>query len=573
MNMINLLVFGKETIIIIAIIVIALILGLVIYIFTSNHSRIKKMVKEVTKKYDKVYNLLNTQLVDELNRLGAIAKINPNYEANYESSRELYKEIVKNEQLIASQAVSQLDKYLADKKYKNVKEEIDSVRKKIADFEKKFERLNQSLEYVIKIDEENRHGILDYRRRFRNIKDVYESKKNELKYIEESFVTLFEKIENEFVYVEKLLDAAHYEEAKKKFPEIDKVLIVLEKTIVMLPKLVTLSYIVLPAKIDEMLNRYQMMIEQNYPLHHLRVQSTAETFKKELEEIYEKLKKFQTKNIDFELSNIQEAIIKMMDSFDEEEKSKIFFKNNYETIYSGSYKLENRFIKLRRSIPDYKTTYRLRDTSLDCIEKIQNEINELGMIKRNLDTYIHASSQQPFSTLTTRLEELSEKMEQIDNDINEIQTYLSSLKKETEKSYEYITKTYLLLKDEESKIRQINVPKYTLMMKSQFDQCYAYLNQAGEILQQLPIDVDALNLILNDAKLSIDNTLIVTSDVDEISRKAEESIVMANQYRRELYDVQSSLKKVEAIFAEGDFKHSLEESSSIIKKFKIKGDN
>ena len=100
-------------------------------------------------------------------------------------------------------------------------------------------------------------------------------------------------------------------------------------------------------KIDEMLNRYQMMIEQNYPLHHLRVQSTAETFKKELEEIYEKLKKFQTKNIDFELSNIQEAIIKMMYSFDEEEKSKIFFKNNYETIYSGSYKLENRFIKLR----------------------------------------------------------------------------------------------------------------------------------------------------------------------------------------------------------------------------------
>lgn len=561
---------NKDILLICLIAVAVLAIVIILYAVFAGHLHAKRAVSDATKKYDSVHNLLTIQMNQELKRVGSIAQANAEYEKVYNRNYSLFQDILRQEDAAAKESVTYINKLIADKKYKLLKEELEITRKRIAALEEKYSQLNHSLDDIVSVDEENRQEILRYRRQFRDIREAYEEKKGELKFIDSSFTSVFDKLEAAFINSEKLLSGAHYDESKENFPEIQKVLNALEKAIQTLPKLVTLSYVVLPASVDEMMKQYEELCEQKYPLHHLRVQAAADDFRGRLEEIHAKLVRFQSKNVDVELNQIRDAIIKLTNDFDREVRSKEYFVQNFETVYNGSYRLENRFIKLKRLIPDYKKTYLLRDTCLDQLDKIQSDINQLGTIKRTLDTYIHASSQQPYSTLAQRLEELSDAMTEIDEGIQTVHEYLSSLKKDTEGGYSYITDTYLALKKVESRVRQINVPNLTAAMKAQLNQCYASLNQAGEILQQLPIDVDTLNRVLNEVKKNADTIFRSVENLEESARKAEDSIVYANQYREEFYDVQTSLKHAEKLFADGNFKGTFEETSGIIHKFSSK---
>lgn len=540
--------------------------GVIIYIIFAGHIRIKKHVNEITKRYDKIHSLITVQLDNELKRIYSIAQANVEYEHIYTLNHDAYVSILNQEDTQAQAAINEINQFIIDKKYKNAKELIDIAKESVSQLENKYEKLSNSLGQIISIDEENRQEILRYRRYFREIKDSFESKKNELKYIDSSFTAVFDKIEQYFIESEKLLSAAHYNESKEKFPEIEKVLNALDRSIDILPKLVTLSYIVIPNNIDSLQQRYTELIQEGYPLHHLKVQSNIDSFNDALNKIYSRLKNFQSKNIEFELNQIRDAIITLNGDFDDEIKSRTYFKNNYEQIYNGSYGIENKFIKLRRSIPNYKVTYVLRDSCMEDMERIQSEINELGNIKRILDTYVHSSSQQPYSTLAKKLHDLAEAMNSITNDIENCHNYLSSLKRDTEDGFKYISKAYINLKNYESELRQINVQEFSNCFKTIFTQSYAYINEIGETVQRLPIDVDRVKDKLIPLKNNVDKIASQLQDQIDISIKAEESIVLANRYREGFYEVKTALLRAEKSFFEGDFIRTCDESVAIIKK-------
>lgn len=566
-NTMNILVADSKSILIAASIAVTIVvIGVVLYVVFVGHIRIKKRVNEITKRYDKIHTLLAVQLNDELKRINSIADANVEYEHIYSINHDAYVSIINQEDSNAHRAIDELNKAITDKKYKVAKEQIDQAKELVNKLEKQYEKLNASLSEVINIDEENRQEILRYRRSFREIREAYELKKNELKFIESSITTIFDRLEQYFIESEKLLSAARYAESNKYFPEIEKVINALDKAIAVLPKLVTNAFVVIPANIEEIQNRYNELLKEGYPLHHLKVQVAIDSFKVTLDEIHHKLENFQTKNVEYELNSIRDAIYTITNDFDKEVDSKKYFSINYENIYNGSYSIENRFIKLRRIIPNYKSTYILKDTFMDDLEDIQNKINKLGSIKRTLDTYVHSSSQQPFSNLADRLHDLDAAMKTITEKIDNAYTYLNSLKRDTENSYKYILDTYIVLKNYESELRTINVMDLTNRMKNSFVQAYAYINQIGDIIQKMPIDVDLMQRNLVPLKDIVESITIAMKDLSNLSVKAEDSIVYANRYREGFYEVKTTLIRAEKAFFEGDFIRTCDESLAVIKK-------
>lgn len=560
----------KELKIIIAIIIATIIVAALVVLYINLHSQfsVKKRVNEINKKYDEIHNLLHNQLSKELKRVYSIAQINVEYENVYSVNHDLYQEVIANEDADAHEAITYLSKLLFDKKYKQIKEEIENTRAKIIVLEEKCAVLSKSIGEIVNVDDENRQEILKYRRQFREIKSLYEMHKGELKYIEMSFMSVFEKIDEYFTESEKQLAGAHYAESKEKLPEVEKVIKALEKTIYVLPKLVVNAFVVLPTKLNDLTERYNSLVSQNYPLHHLMFQSNCDTFNKMLDDIRRRLENFQVKNVEYQLNVIRDGILQLNRNFDEEEKSKSYFQENYDTTYNGSLKIENKFIKLRRNLAEYKTTYILRESCIDDIDKIQREINDLGSIKRNLDTYVHSSSQQPYSILAKRLKDLADAMNQIENDIETIQKYLVSLKADTERGYEYITKCYLSLKKYEATLREINVPSVSNNLKNSFEQCYEYLSRCGEIIVSLPIDVETINNYLDSTDALFRSINDQITSLPELVSNAELAIVHANQYRQEFREVKVVLLRAEKAFFEGDFVRASDETITMIKKIR-----
>lgn len=552
--------------IVIAVVIVAV--GSFLFFFFMRNNHIKKQVHDLSKKYDSLHDMLTVQIESDLKRVLNISQINVEYEAVYNINNSNFNEIMSIEDAIALEAINGLNKLLIEKKYNQIKEDIEDVKIKVNELEEKCSKLSKSINEIINVDDDNRQEILKYRREFREVKDSYESHKNELKFLEDSFIAIFDKIESYFSEAEELLAGAHYEESKEKFPEIDHVIKALSKSISILPKLTMNAFVIMPNNINDLIDNYNVLTNQGYPLHHLKFQSAIDSYNAALEKIQNKLKLFQSKNVEYELNQIRDAILTLSNDFEQEVNARNYYSEEFDKIYNGSYRIENKFIKMRRSLPEYKVTYKLNESYVDDLDKIQKEIDELGSIKRTLDTYVHSSSQQPYSTLANKLKNLSNAMGQIEKDIEDVHLYLVSLRTDTNNGYSYMTKTFVELKQLESLLRKIGVPSITFTLTNDFKQCYEILNECGEVIHNLPIDVSLLNDYIKQLEKCLANVKEKLEDLPRLQKKAEDSIVYANQYRSAFDDVKTTLLRAEKSFFEGDFDRTSNETVAMLKKIK-----
>ena len=154
---------------------------------------------------------------------------------------------------------------------------------------------------------------------------------------------------------------------------------------------------------------------------------------------------FQNRLGEFKLKGIKEnllAISSQIDqfhvNFEEEKNAKNTFDSECEVTYEKVALLERQFIVLRQRLIKVKEVYRLDESYLDKMDQIQNEINTLGVIKRQLDTYIHASTKQPYSMLLGKMNELKESALETENNILDFNNYIDSLKTDSDEAYSLV---------------------------------------------------------------------------------------------------------------------------------------
>ena len=175
-------------------VIVLILLIAVCAIFTSRRHA-KKMVNDVSKRYRRYHDLLVNEISEELKRIYSIAQLNSDYQEVYTKNDEIYQNVLKNEDYKVSQDIDSLKLLLQQKKYKLIKEEVENARKSLSTLEERYTNLEKSLSKILSLDDENRQTLLTYQKKFRDIRDLAESKKFELKYIEPSLSSLFEKLE------------------------------------------------------------------------------------------------------------------------------------------------------------------------------------------------------------------------------------------------------------------------------------------------------------------------------------------------------------------------------------------
>ena len=233
------------------------------------------------------------------------------------------------------------------------------------------------------------------------------------------------------------------------------------------------------------------------------------------------------------------------------------------TIYAGD------GAKLKRYLPEYKNIYVIDDKYLDQLTLIQNDIDRMSAIKRDLDTFIHSSTKQPYSILLKKMKDLQIEIKKITSTLNDFHDYLGSLKADSERAYDEIRTYYVKLKEAECKIREINVAALSDYLSLRFKQGYAYLDNLNDIINSQPIDVKKLDAVYNEAVVHIDSVLAEVATEDELSLRAEDSIVYANQYRVDFSEVRVSLNTAESAFQEADFARASSEALTVIKKVRV----
>lgn len=558
-----------KLILLISLFVIVIVATYLFYIFIIRRNRQKKLARDLEKRYHHIHEILSEDIMEKsLKRIENISFVNEEYKNYFEDYDGRSHEILENNDKDSYITITNLNQTIADKTFRGLNSFLDSAKKTVNEFEKCVLSLQKEINALLQKDEEFRNKEVFLQRQYREIKEKYNEHENELSLMNEVFNKIFTKIDNMFAECEELTDAGHYEESTERLPLIKQVLDELLEKFDELPSYCLRISNIIPSKIENINRRYEELEEEKYPLHHLKVMSRTENFKERLEGLSKRLLSFKLDKIKKELDEIDAEILDIMKSLQNEEDSKKYFDTNWQKIYSSTFEVERKFMKLKRNLPQYKDIYLLKDKYLDKVDELENDIDKVGQIKRDLDTFMHSSTKQPYSLLVYRTKDLENEVLRIDSIINEFNTYLGSLKGDTENAYSKICEYFIKLKDAQAEVREIAVNEFSFTMKNRFDTAYDYLERIGDIIKVKPIDVAAANDTLLSADELINELLRDIKKQSDERQYAEETIVYANQYLQDFAEVSYTLKSASESFFQGHFTDTIGETVGMIKRIR-----
>ena len=317
------------------------------------------------------------------------------------------------------------------------------------------------------------------------------------------------------------------------------------------------------------------MTNDSYPLHHLCVETALSEMRATLEKYRESLKYLNVHGIQDGLDNMLNRIDEFFKKFDEEKEACKLFNEQNESVYSTVNLIERRFIKLCNTIPEVSRIYIINDAHNSKVNEIQTNINRVGALKRSLDTFIHSNVKQPYSSLVAKMNELKEASDSIISELDEFNSYIASLKSDSEAAYKLIFTFFDKVKKAEKEIRDINISRLNEKYSEDFDKSYQLLNSIYDLLKKCPIDVDQVNKCVAELYEVSNNILDDGAIAQEhnMMTLAENAIMYANRGRSHLSDIDQLVSQAETFFKEGEFEQAYIIAGNALKKIRANNEN
>jgi septation ring formation regulator EzrA len=159
-----------------------------------------------------------------------------------------------------------------------------------------------------------------------------------------------------------------------------------------------------------------------------------------------------------ELEGMQRRIDSYLDSFEKEKEARTVFESEQKGIYDVEKSLENQFINLCHALPKVRSIFLLGADDQTKLDGIQNTINKAGASKRSLDTYVHSATKQPYSILVEKMHTLRDQDAEAGKAIADFQSYLVSLKNDSEAANTALSVYYNRARNAERSLRRVVWP-------------------------------------------------------------------------------------------------------------------
>lgn len=539
-----------------------------LYKFVFEKNQLRRQIRDLDRRFQYLHALLIGQDAQYVKRLEIISRTNLLYTDIHTKFLKRFKEVRDKYDSHTQSVINNLKDLSDEKKTKALKAALVDAKDIVATYEKEVNNLNAALLSVVKPEEECRQASLVLKEELRRIKQDYYSKQSDLQLVNESFEEIFKYIDSKFEEFENFVESAQYDDANNILPELRRILNEISNDMVDLPNLCASVLTYIPERISSLENAYEIMVQDNYPLHHLGVSSSIKEMKRENDELTTKIKQFNLKGVSDSIDNIATRIDTFFKLFEEEKESRRLFEEENESVYATVNAIERRFIKLCNYIPEVAKIYVINDEHQSLVNSIQSDINKLGALKRSLDTFVHSSTKQPYSLLASKMNELKDASNSIINAVEDFQKYLTSLRTDSEAAYNLIFEYYTKVKEGEKVVRDMGVPSISEKYAPKFDRFYELLNSINALLQVLPIDVDSVNENVNELH-SLNEDILDNGAISQDNNMrilAMNAVLYANRDRHHFSDIDNLAKQAESLYNSGEFEQSYVVAGSALEK-------
>lgn len=532
-------------------------LVIVIIVLAVLRNRKKKKYKKLIEDLDYQKNRLDTSPVGP-----ELAKIE-NYTKN-EKLDVLYKNWKERLNDIKEIKIPKITDMLIEAEYSLSQTDYKSTMYKIAKLEMEIYKVRATSAFLLNeikditnSEERNRANITKLKAKYRELYEKFEETENEYGEFAKVVAMQFENISKRFEDFEILMENSEYTEVPSILKVIDELLKHMEVVIEELPSIVLIAEGILPKKMEEIINIYNKMIKEGYPLDYLNVEYNIEEAKKKIADILDRAKVLNLEDSLFDLKVLTEYFENLFTDFEKEKVVKADYDEANKTLMTKLKKINNLVKDIFDQMDDLKKLYSLDDQDLKDLYEVKTNLDKLNEDYNTLIT--HTSNHSfAYSKLTEEIENLVIRLANIESKLDSTLSVIGNMHDDEMRARQQLQEVEDLLKNSQYQIRSFNLPvipnKYFVELKEAKDAMKEIIKE----LEKKPITIETLNTRVDTARDLALKLYGKTKDMMKTAMFAELAIVYGNRYRSSEKEIDRNLTYSEMLFGKGEYQKSLE---------------
>ena len=532
---------------------IAILLVFIVFLFFSKKRNDKKLKQKIIEELDYNKNILDTYPIEnELVKVETLIK-NEKLEEQYKIWQERFQKIKDENVVNLNEIVLKLD----TQNVENFNELKEDAKRELYKAKFLLSKLLEEIEDVNMSEEKYRTLIIKLKAKYRELNDYYEAHKKEYGELENVVEMQFENIEKRFQIFEEFMETNDYSEVIHIVKSIDLMLEHMQEVVKKLPDLVIVAHKIIPLKIEELTNIYEKMILDNYNLKELNVTTNLENALKSTNELVEKVKGLNFKDVEVEFEAIVEYLDDLFKVFETEQiarkeysKLKILFEKKLiktNKIVSSVYK----------ELDSIRSMYNLKAEEIDSLNVVKTRLMEVNDNYKKIINDLK-SKETNFLTANKELIDVNSILIELSDDLDKLLKSLGNMYEDEQRAREQLNEIEKLLRDSKGILNKYNFPSVNKELFIEIKEANEAVYEVIKELKEKPIKINTLNTRVDTAR---DLALKVYTHVNDMLKKMEvieELIVFANKYRSESEIISDNLNKASNFFFQGNYNKSLD---------------
>lgn len=539
------------------------VVALVTILILISNTKKTSTKKKIDDLYVRFNTIKTTPLAFKLNKAQMMAKRN---EETANSVQEYYNKYEQTEIKIGGiqELLNQIDDAYAAKDYKQVNKLLEDAIIKTKECEDDVKNIDEFLSNFSKKENEQREQSTNLKEEYRLIKNAVNANSNTLSISYEGILKILGECEELFTASEEWMYTNDYISAEECLTNIQDILDKLKENVVEIPELIKDTKGVLPIMIDEAKREYALTRQRGVYIEHLDVDNKLDGIEKNLNEDLKSLMNAEIINVKEHVSNSKDVLNELMDAFERENRA---FK---ETQEENEKVLSN--ISDLVEIENYVRIAYDKDSARFGLENLRDILKQKrDAIESYREHYktISVDINSCIKPATDLLDEVIEFSKQVENDKKELYSYKTTIDKSTDgevRAKAQLIKLQLVVNEVETKVEEYHLPSISTTYTEDLLKARIYIDKIKELLKEIPIDIDNLNNVLNEAIDFVYKFYNNVNNIVGVAIMVENAIVFGNKYRSTFAEIDQGLSKAEFQYLNGEYTKALKTAISCMEQ-------
>ena len=535
------------------------VVAIVLIIVTLNliQQKKNKQIKDIIDNLEIEKNKINsTPIAPELAKIESFLK-NEKLESMYNDWKERL-ENIKNKQIPkltdmlieADYSLSQMDYRSAMYKIAKLEMEIYKVRTN-SDF------LLGEIKDITSSEERNRAIITKLKSTYRDLYQKFISTEIEFGEVAKPISLQFENISKRFEVFEEAMENNEYTEVTQIIKSIDEMLEHMNVLIEEVPPIVLMATNILPKRIREIEDTYNVMVKTGYPLDYLNVDYNIAEANKKISDVLDRANVLNLEDSLFELKVLLDYFDSLFGDFEKEKVERQNYEDTNHKFKTKLDKINNLVVEIFEQLNELKTVYKLSKEDMNLLNEVRDELKGLNADYKVLMDHT-GNNTFAFSKLTKEIENLFLRLVAIEDTLDNSLDAIGSMREDEVRAHQQLEEIKLILKDSKAQIRDYNLPVIPQSYFTELKEAQAAIKEIVYELDKKPITITTLNTRVDTARDLVLKLYTKTREMMKTAMFAEMAIVYGNRYRSEDNDLEKYLTYAEKLFFKGEYQKSLE---------------